>query len=109
MITPIPDASVTPEEEAAVTREEIVATTVFLRLYATLAPESKMRALLAADLTAISQAISETYTHAFNAGYRKAVDDETARNVVQVEAANRTASKIIQTATEVEAARRAGR
>ncbi len=86
-----PEAPITPAELAAVTRDEVIACTVFLRLYASLSVEEKVHALLAADLSAIAQALAETYQHAFDAGYRVGRRDADEAHQTAADATNKAA------------------
>lgn len=51
-------------------RDDVIAAAILLRVYASLAPESAVRALLAADTTALTQALAETRQQAYEAGFR---------------------------------------
>lgn len=109
LIPPMPPTSLTEEEIAAVSREEVIAYAVFHRVYATLAPERLAAALMLADPTAITQALAESSTQAYNAGFRAGQDHE--RETLGIEAATVNA-KAVAVATgpgkEEMKARRAG-
>jgi hypothetical protein len=101
----MPALSVSADEIASVTRDEIVAYTVFHRLYATLAPEQTVRALLAADMPALVKAIAEVHAHAYNTGYRAGSDDAHANIGIDTDEVNKAAVRTIEQRDEVLRAR----
>jgi len=100
-LEPIPPVSATPDEIAGVTRDEVTAHAVFLRLYATLAPDRAVHALLLADMPALVKAIAEVHTQAWNAGYRAGREAGYSNGVADGADIDQGHRKAVQTAASI--------
>lgn len=104
-LPPMPETSVTAEDLAKVTTDDVIAHAAVLRLYATLAPERRVQALLMADTAALAMAIAEVRDQAYNDGFRAGQAHQDELHAVAADNANRKAVGLIERHDEVQAAR----